>query len=199
MTRRLSAFALSCACSFAVLAGCSQQQQGMNNMDPSAMQPPPRPAELDQLNPWVGKWETTAEMTMPDGKKMTGTGSSESAWDLDKRVVIERSTFSMGEMGTMQGMGIFTYCPVTKKFKTAWFSSMGEASMGTMWWDEAKKCWCMKANYISPMTGEPTEFTGTITMPDNNTMNWEMTESTVGFLGMKTKCWEGKGVSKRKA
>jgi hypothetical protein len=194
MARRLALLTCMCCC-WMGLVGCAEQNK---KMDASAMKPMARPVELDLLNAWVGKWESTNEVKMPDGKTMKGTGSSDIAWDLDNRILVERSTENMGEMGTDHAMIVFAYDSQGKNFDTTYYSSMGMVGKAKMRFDQKSKTWIMQGDpSFNPMMGKKTIFSMTMTMPDNNTMQftWQEHESFMGAKGKKF--MEGTGTAKR--
>lgn len=185
MTRRMYGVIALMLC---IGSGCSQKP-----MDMSAMKPPERAKELDMLEPWVGRWTSTGEFTMGD-KPMKTTGTAEISWDCDKRVLVERCTEDMGEMGKSSSLILYTYDAKDKVFRTYYTSSMGDASAGEMKWCEKDKCWCMKAKGRDPMTGETMIWEGCFKMPDNSTMEFNMTM----WDGWKMKkMGTGKGTAKR--
>jgi len=177
----LAAWALACG-------GCSQQP-----MDMSTMKPPARPVELDQLEPWVGRWNATGEWTM-DGKTCKVNGTSTIAWECDKRALVEKSESEMEDMGKMSMMVVYTYDTDAKNFKTFFASSMGDANMGEMKRCEKGGCWRISGKGKNPMTGQTTWFEGCIKMPDNSTMEWTWSEWDSWKL---KKLGEGKGTAKR--
>ena len=86
------------------LAGCQQPKMDLAEM----MKPPPRPAELDQLNMFVGTWEGTFEMTMPGvDKPLTGIGTDTYAWDAEKWVLTGHTDGMMGKH-KMAGTALWT-------------------------------------------------------------------------------------------
>jgi hypothetical protein len=193
MARRLTLLTCTCCC-WIGLSGCADQNK---NMDMSAMKTPPRPVELDKLEPFVGKWEGTSVMTMPDGKTtMNATSSSEFMWELGKRFLVEKGTCKMGDMEPMEMVGVYGYDPAAKEYTTSWYSSMGEASHGEMKYSDKKGCWCMKGRYRDAMSGKMVYGEGHMKMTDANTieMTWTQWDS------MKLmKQFEMKGTSHRKS
>lgn len=179
-----------CACCTMIAAGCADQNK---KMDMSAMKPPPRPAELDKLDAWVGTWNSTAEMCM-GGKTMKMSGKSTVAWDCDKHVLVERATQDMEGMGTSCSVILYGWDADKCDYKVAYFSSMGEGNMGHMKWDEKKGAFTMRAKGKNPMTHQTTTFEMEIRMPDSNTMNFCFAEWD--GLHLK-KMGEGKGTAKR--
>lgn len=180
---------MMCLCLAAAGVGCNQPQK----MDMSAMKPPPRPAELDMLEPWVGQWASSGEMTM-GGKTMRMTGTGTIAWDCDRRVLVERAEEDMGDMGKSSALILYSWNAKDKKFNTYYANSMGMASAGDMTYDERTKTFHMTGKGPNPMTGEMTRFDGYVSMPDNSTMDWRGKES--GMWG--NTLGEFKGTAKRK-
>jgi hypothetical protein len=187
MKRMLQGMML-CMCIAAMVAGCAKPEK----MDMAHMKNPPRPAELDQLDPWVGNWTMTGECTMGD-QKMTNTGTSTIAWDCDRWALVEHMTGKMGEMNEC-GMVVYTWCPKKKNFKTFYCNNMGETSKGEMSCCDKCKGWCMKGKGANPMSGETMIFEGCVKMPDNNTMEFEW--SMWDGMHLKKMAY-GKGTAKR--
>ncbi len=179
-------------CCMALLTGCQQPAHDME-----AMQPPPRPAELDELNEWAGTWHGTGDMTMygPQGEqKMTSSGRETVKWVCDNRVLMSEMEYQMGDMGTMSGYSMMTYDAKEKKFKSYWFDNFGTVGEGEMWKDATTGMWIMKTEGTDPMTGSATRGKGTIKMPDANTMEWTYAE--YDGWGLKKKM-EFTGTSKK--
>ena len=115
-----------------ILFGCNEPKADME-----AGGPPPRPAELDRLDMFVGSWEGTAEIMMPGADEaMTSTGKNEATWELDKRFLVSKLNLDMGEHGTMEGLEVWTWDNKAKTYRTWWFSSMGDAAQATARYDE---------------------------------------------------------------
>ncbi|UCG33542.1 MAG: DUF1579 family protein [Phycisphaerales bacterium] len=151
------------------LVGCGEPQP----MDMQEMKAPPRPAELDKLNCFVGTWEGEYKMTMPGAEEpMTGTSKGTMEWRFNDMFLVEESVIDMGEMGIMNGMAIWGWDPKAKKYRTWWFSDWGEASSGTAEYEEKEKTWEMKAKYVDPMSGKMAYGEGEAKMIDENTMEW---------------------------
>jgi hypothetical protein len=166
-------------------------------MDPSAMKPPARPAELDRLEPWVGTWQSTGEMKMSDGKTMHMTGTFTIGWECDRTVLVERmeeTCDEMKDMGKIYGLIVFTWDAHEKEYETAFFNNMSMSADGDMKYNEATKTWTMTGEGYNPMLGQKTHWIGKITMPDSSTMEWTWT--TWDAWKMK-KLEEGKGTAKR--
>jgi hypothetical protein len=178
----------------AAAIGCQQPQ---HSMDPSAMKMPPRAAELDRLEPWVGTWQTSGEMKMPDGKVMHMTGTSTVAWECDRTILVEKmegSVDEMKDMGKFMMMGVYRWDAKDREYESNWYDNMGTASDGDMTYNAATNTWRMTGDGYNPMHGQNTHFVGEVTMPDNNTMNWTW---TVWDSWKMKKLEEGKGTSTR--
>lgn len=181
------AFVLSCAVGALILTGCGEKKGA------EAMTKPPRPAELNLLDRMVGDWKGSGEMTMMGSDEVThGTGASNFSWQLDNRVLVERSEFSMGEMGTMQGMGTWTWDDRHHYFHTTWVDSTGGYGSGRARTRDNGTTWKVRGKSVSPMG--TTTGRGTMTFVDENTMNWEWAEYT--FFGL-IKVMEMEGTSTR--
>lgn len=172
------------------LVGCQQQPSQPVDMS-EAMKPPPRPAELDRLNSFVGSWEGTMEMKDQSGNVTKGTVKSTSTWEADKRAVLERIEGSMNNE-RMSGVGLWTYDAKTKQYKAFWTDSHGNESHSTSTYDEATKTWHLKSSGRNPQKGMKMTEEATLRFTDANTAEWQST-MRVGEAVM-----EMKGVNKRK-
>ena len=187
MTRRLIAFSLALTLGVA-LVGCQQPEAGMAHGHDG---PPPRPAELDKLDSFIGNWTTTCDMTM-NGETTKCQGAGSSSWALDNRVVISKFEFDMGEMGKMQGMEVLTWDPSAGKYRTYWFDSMGGVGEGTMRYDDKSGMWVSKGSSIDGMSGEARANSGTMKVLDSGKHEWSFKETDP--WGFKT-TMELKGIS----
>ena len=171
------------------LTGC--QQPNMDEM----MKPPARPAELDQLNVFVGTWEGTYEMTMPGvDKPKTGKGLDTFAWDADKWVLAERMDGTM-DGHKMFGTGLWSWDAQHKRFAYYSADSYGMTMTGTGSYDAEKQIWHMKGCTRDTLHGHQSVGEGTVKFVDNNTM--EMTWSEWDSLHL-CKFMEMKGTCHRK-
>ena len=136
---------------------------------------PERPAELDLLNMIAGRWEVTGTMNftfLEDALETTGTQTA--AWECHNRVLVNRGTYEMGELGTMSGIEIWTWDDKAGKFRTHWFDSFGMTASGTAKYDEETKTWHLKSKGNGPNGRMISE--GTITYTDADTLEWTWTE-----------------------
>ncbi len=157
------------------IVGCTGPQHDMAAM--KDMKPPPRPAELDRLEMWVGTWEGTMEMHMAGAEKpMQWTGKSVIQWEVDKHVLVERSEGDMGEMGKMIGLAVYSWDPYDKTYRSCWFDNWGCQAQGTMAYNEAKKTWSMYGKGRDACSGATTIGEGTMEVVDDNTTKWTYCE-----------------------
>lgn len=172
------------------LLGCTPEL----TMDDLKAMKPQRPAELDKLDAFAGEWESTAEMKITGlDEVIAGRGEGTTTWECDGWVLVERGEFEMGELGKMYGIGIYTWDPKAKVYRTWWFDSYGSRAAGKIRYDESKNRWRIKARSRGAWGDQVSE--GTIDFVDENTMEWTWTE----WDGLKLfKTVEMTGTSKRK-
>jgi len=171
------------------LAGC--QKPNMEEM----MKPPPRPAELDQLNAFIGKWDGTWEMTMAgEEKPMTGKGTDVYAWESDRWVLTARSAGTCGEH-KMFGTGLWTYDSQARQFKYTSADNYGMVMSGTGTYDAKTQTWHLKGSTRETIHGNQSSGEGTLKFTSPNTMEWHWTEWDGLHL---IKFMEMKGTSHRK-
>jgi hypothetical protein len=160
------------------------------------MQPPKRPAELDDLALFVGRWEGTHTVTITGmDKPIKGTAVSTVAWEADRWVLVERFTGTMGEGQVMSGLSVWTWDPKGKVFRNDYYENSGNIARGTSWYDKANKVWHIKYKTTNPATGRTMTGEGQTRFTDTNTMEWNMVERD-GKSGAPMA--EMKGTSKRR-
>lgn len=173
----------------ALICGCQPP-------DMSAMQPPDRPTELDKLNMFVGSWRGETEMHMPGSDETMHTvGHSQSQWAADGWVLLEKYSAEIGEDHEINGVGVWWWDPQARKYRMWWHDDSGTVSTGTATYDENTHTWKMHGKSKSLYKHYSTIHKGTITMLDEDTMQWEHAE--YGPLGLK-KYFELSGTSHRK-
>lgn len=173
-----------------LLTGCMPK---MTLEDMKAMMPQ-RPAELDRLNAFAGRWDTTGEMKFSFlDEVIESTGSNEAKWEGNGWYLVNRGTFGMGELGEMEAIETWTYDSHSKVYRTLWVDSMGTVATGTARYDEKSNRWQMKATGHGPFG--KSYMKGTVTFPDDNTMEWTWSEYMFGGL-IKTS--EMTGTSRRR-
>ncbi|NOT01248.1 MAG: DUF1579 family protein [Phycisphaerales bacterium] len=190
MTRRLM-FVAMMTVGFGLMAtGCAPKM----TIEEMKAHMPQRPAELDKLNAFVGQWTFEGEGKMAGVEESLKTsGENEAVWGPDRWFIVSNESFTMGELGSMKGLGTWTYDAKAGKYRSLWVDTMGGTGTGTMSHDEKTNTWRMKACSHGAM-GDTT-MKGTVRFTDPNTMEWEMTE--YAMLGLM-KTMEMKGTSRRK-
>ncbi len=171
-------------------AGC---QPPTDEQIAEMMKQPPRPAEHDRLDMWVGSWSGDAVAKMPGGKEMKGSGSSTVQWSTDNWILVENWQHTMGEHDLMKGVSLFWWDNNKKKYRMAWANNYGGHGEGSMKYDEATKTWNMKAEETHGKSGRESKGRGTVKMPDDNTMEWSYT--ALGLFGNKE--FEVSGTSRK--
>jgi len=187
MLRTNTKCALALACAGLALAGCMPKM----TIEEMKAQMPQRPAELDRLDAFAGKWEYTGEATMAmldEPLKTSGTG--ESHWEGDNWYLVGRSTFAMEPFGEHQGLETWTYDTHSKKYRSTWVDSMGMTGTGEGTYHADTDTWHMKATSYGPW-GKST-MKGWLKFTDPDTMEWEWSEHQ-GLM----KVMEMKGTGKR--
>jgi len=188
MIRRMSVM-VGVVAVLAGLTGC--QKPNMEEM----MKPPPRPAELDQLNAFVGTWEGTWEMKMSgEEKPMTGKGTEVYAWEADKWVLTARSEGTGGEH-KMSGASLWCYDSQAKQFKYTGTDNYGMIMTGSGKFDAKTQTWHLKGASRETIHGNQSVGEGTLKFVNPSTMEWQWTEWDGLHL---IKFMEMKGTSHRK-
>ncbi|MCZ6699733.1 MAG: DUF1579 family protein [Planctomycetota bacterium] len=173
MVRIRSLFVTSMVASIAI-GGCSESTGGPAEM--GEMKAPPRPAELDMLDMFVGNWTTEGEMKMPgEPEVMISTGTISYEWTLDKKYLVEKWSMKMDEM-EMEASGYWTWDAKAGKYKIWWFDSFGTWATGSSSYDATTKTWSMNSKGTNPMDGKPSWGGGSVKFPDANTMEGTWTE-----------------------
>lgn len=187
MTRKPFA-SLATIAGCAALIGCAPPKMTMDDLRAMA---PERPAELDYLNAFIGKWsfegESVSDM-FEEPIKMTG--ESEMHWSGDMWYLVSDGVWRMGEMDEMKGHEVWCYDPKAGKFRSVWVDTMGSFGVGEGRYDESTRTWTTSATNHGPM-GKST-MKGTIKIIDDDTMEWKVAE----YSGLM-KTMEFNGVSRR--
>ncbi len=179
-----------------VIAACMTFPGCMPKMTVEEMKAktPQRPAELDKLDAFVGRWEFNGEarMAMLD-EPLATTGTGETRWDDGKWFLIGNAVFRMQGFDEMRGHETWTYDAHSKKYRSTWVDSMGSTGTGVATHNEKNNTWTMRAT--SHGSFGKTTMKGCMKIVDDDTMEWCWTEYAMGGL-MKT--MEMCGTSKRK-
>lgn len=173
-----------------VLTGCGPKMT-VEDMKAMIQQ---RPAELDKLNAFAGKWEFTGESKMGGlDEVLKISGTSEANWEGNNWYLVSRATFNMGDLGEMQGIETWTYDTHTKKYRSTWTDSTGSMGAGMSTYNEKTNTWHMRATSHGPF-GKTTG-RGQVKLIDANTMEWSWNEYALGGL---IKTGEMTGTSRRR-
>ena len=185
MITKSTARVLFMSCASLVLTGCMPKMtvEEMKSMMPQ------RPAELDVLDAFAGKWEMEGEarMAMLDEPIKT-SGTSDMKWEGNGWYLVGRASFTMEGLDDMTGLEAWTYDTHSKKYRSTWIDSMGSIGVGTAKYDDETRTWHMRAKSHSPFG--KSKMKGTARLIDDDTIEWSMTEYAMGGL-MKTMEWSG--------
>lgn len=184
------------AATFGALTACVLMTGCMPKMtieDMKAMTPK-RPAELDHLNMFVGKWQYEGTMEFGGSEEsIKSTGTSDTEWGPGKWYLLSDSLWNMEGFDPMHGHEVWTYDVKAKKFRSVWTDTMGAMGYGTSKYNPETKTWKMHAVSHGPM-GKST-MNGTVTFVDDNTMKFEAKEKAM--FGLVTVMeWEGTATRK---
>lgn len=181
--------------------GCAQQQTSMDMMTEKP-KPAPELAKLDRL---VGQWSGTAEMVypspeemrkkMPPGEEMPTyfKGGGKWEWVLGGMFLKSEGWHEMPGGERAHYLEFLTWDPTIKKYHSWYFSDTGESGEGTVTFSDDGRIMYWKAKGIKP-GGKKMQGHGTMTFIDDNTLEWNWTESE-GLFG--TNKMELKGTSRR--
>lgn len=175
------------------LAGCQQPEIKLADI----LKVPPRPAELDRLEMFVGRWEGAGEMKLVASDEVGTTRGVETvSWDADKWLLVSRFEYTTGDSeDKMVGVGIWTWDAKAKKYRLWSFDSFASFDTATATYDETNKTWHFKAKSRNLATGETCVGEGTLKMPDSDTQEWDF---AIWDRWKLRKFVEMKGTSRRK-
>ncbi len=168
MNRRLVSSTLLVSLAGVLLTGCMPKMtiEDMKNLKPQ------RPPELDKLNAFVGRWSGTSQMEMAGiDEVITGSATSEVKWDGDGWFLVDKYQASMGDAGEMNAIGVWTYDPQSKKYRTFWADNTGGTGAGTIRHDEKTGTWKFNAKSRGGPMGR-TVGKGPMKFVDDKTMEW---------------------------
>ena len=173
MCRTLRGFVLPTVCFLAVL-GCRAR-----NVDFAEIQRPPRSAELDAYNVFVGTWDWQAEMLNAEGPDRNWTGTAEWKWALDNRC-LEGKLRSTNQRATFEANGVWTWHPLRKRYQWWMFNDWGYPQQGNALYDAETRTWRMPYRSVG-LDGTRSFGEYSITAVDNDTLEW-CAEEWVGPL-----------------
>lgn len=145
--------------------GCVPRMMDMSRFSMSTE----RPKQLEQLEPLIGEWDTSAECTVAcTAEKTNLVGTMSTRWACDKRIMIEEGGFTMGDE-KMTGMGVWAWDGDANRFRRWWFESNGQVSESTVTYDESSKTFRFKGK------GKMGPSTDTASMKNHDTFTWTHT------------------------
>ncbi len=155
--------------SSALLIGCQPSEEEMANF----MKQPPRPAELDLLDAWVGTWKADVEVTMAGSDEVhTSTGQNTTQWTSDKWMLTENWQHQMGENDTMKGASLMWWDNNSKKYRMAITDNYGGHGTATMTYNEETGVWKFKGKSKDGKSGSKTRNKGTMKFINPSTIEW---------------------------
>ena len=164
----LLSFVLLAGCS-TFLIGCQPSEEEMATM----MKQPPRPAELERLENFVGTWKADFEINVADGDEVkTNSGQITRQWAADKWMLVENWEHDMGDGNMMKGVTLTSWDRFAGKYRVMSTDNYGGRSVGTMVYDEEEKIWKVKAKGRDGMTGERVVEKWTAKFTDPSTIEW---------------------------
>jgi len=164
----LLSFVLMAGCS-GFLIGCQASEEEMATM----FEQPPRPAELDRLEAFVGTWKADVEVTMAGSDEVhTSTGQNTTQWTSDKWMLTENWQHQMGENDTMKGASLMWWDNNSKKYRMAMTDNYGGHGTATMTYNEETGVWKIKGKSKDGKSGSKTRSKGTMKFVNPSTIEW---------------------------
>lgn len=153
------------------LAGAVFSGEGEEKGKAGPPQPPPPPAELKALDAFVGQWRSTYEFTPAMfGEAGKGTGVTNAEWVLNGRFVMSRFKGS-SSLGDYEWIGMMTYDPMTRTYRSFEFGCYGECTVGTMTYDADTKAWTTVSDGFD-MSGRPAKNKVTMHFIGKDKLEW---------------------------
>jgi hypothetical protein len=193
----MTRFALLTLC-LLFATGCAMFEGEEHDSDMSTdmsmgMEQPDPPAEMAKLERMVGKWSGTAEMVSgaPEGAPDSFKGESRMHFVHNGFYLMSEGWHEMGPGMKAHYTEIWAWDPGAGKYRTFWFSDMGEWGTGWATASADGSEFQIKADAMDA-AGNKKSGTGTGRFVDDDTMEWTWTER--GPMGEMTM----KGTSHRK-
>ncbi len=134
---------------------------------------PPRPAELDRLEAFVGNWKADVEVTMAGSDEVhTSSGQNTTQWAADKWMLTENWEHPMGETDTMKGANLMWWDNNSKKYRMSFTDNYGGHGTGSMTYNEETGVWKFKAKSKDGKSGSKTIGKGTMKFVNPSTIEW---------------------------
>jgi hypothetical protein len=170
--------------------GCAPSEADIEAM----MQQPERPAEIDRLEGFVGKWNMTMNMPMPGNEESTFSGTHESQWDADRWMLVEKFDHEMGEGSTMKGVNLMWWDAHSRIYRMSATDNYGGRHEATLDYCEKSEKWYTKGFKVD-RDGNKSHMRGTMHFENPSTMVWTF-DGYIDGLGL-FKMWSGTGTSTR--
>ncbi len=171
MNRRTMYCPVLTALTMAVCAGCTPKM----TLEGTKQTQSRRPAELDKLSMFEGRWVGTGEAKIAGLEEVLPVkGAWQAGWECDGWYLVSREEVETGESDKTKGLGIWTWDPARKEYRTWWYGSGGARVTATTTLDEATRTWILKFKAYGPSGS--TVGRGCVKMVDDDTMEWSWVE-----------------------
>jgi hypothetical protein len=163
----------------AFLAGAAFSGPSEEGKKPEMPQAPPPPPELKALDAFAGQWRSNFEfLPVMMGEPGSGTGMTKCEWVLDGWFVMSKFK-GTSSYGPYEAIGMMTYDPMEKTYKSYHFSNHGESGVATMSHDPAAKTWTLVAD-AKDMAGKPAKHKTVMRFVSDEKMEWEWSQQSQG-------------------
>ena len=187
---QLLSFVLMAGCS-GFMVGCQPSEEEMATM----MKQPPRQAELERLEDFVGTWKADFQVDVVDGDEVkTNSGQNTIQWAAGKSMLVEHWEHDMGDGNIMKGVILISWDRFAGKYRVMGTDNYGGRFEGTMAYDQEEKIWKAKSKGRDGITGEQVveKWTAKFTDPSTNEWTWAQYDGLGLFKNM-----EATGTSRR--
>lgn len=148
-----------------LMQGCAAKK-----IDFANIQSPPRAAELDAYNVFIGSWDWNAEMVTSDGSGEKWTGTAKWEWTLDDRT-LHGLLSAKSPNAEFDAAGVWSWHPKKKKYIWSMFNNWGYPQEGTAKYDSDKKQWTMDYKAVG-LDGTTSYGRYQVTVVDENKLDW---------------------------
>ena len=144
---------------------------------------PARAPQLDAYKVFVGSWKWEAEVLNAVEGEKAWSGTAEWEWALDDRCLHGRMS-AKSNSAQFDSAGIWSWHPKNKKYMWWIFNNWGYPQQGTATYNEATQTWRMTYTSIG-LDGTTSYGLYELTVVDNDTLDWTMTEWADGWHAVK--------------
>lgn len=149
--------------------GCSGPR-----LDFAEIQRPPRAAQMDAFNVFIGTWDWTATVENAEGADRNWTGTAKWEWALDQRT-LEGTMSSRSENAEFSARGVWSWHPKRNQYIWWMFNDWGYPQQGKARYDAGSQCWRMDYRSVG-LDGTRSRGRYTVQVIDQNTIDWRMVE-----------------------